>query len=94
MTTEMAENFYYEHQGRDYFPGLVKAMTGTVIALLLEGEGAIIKVREVNGATDPRKAAPDSLRAKYGVMEYGPNNAVHGSDSSENVERETRIMFM
>ena len=75
-----AEGFYAVHAARPFFKDLVKYMTsGPVLVQVLEGEGAIAKNREVMGATDPKKAAPGTIRAD--LAESIEANTVHGSDS-------------
>ncbi len=87
-----ASLLYAEHSGRPYFAGLVLAMTsGDVIALILEGESAVSKVRELNGATKPSEAKPGTIRHDF-PSAGGPFNVVHASDSVENVAREIAIM--
>jgi len=94
FSVEMATRFYQEHVGKPFFAGLIEAMTcDDCIALIVGGDDAVNKVREINGATDPRKALPGTIRHKYGRMESGPYNAVHGSDSPESAEREIKIIF-
>lgn len=94
MKPEMVEAFYAEHKGRLYFDELISHMTsGPVIALVIVGENAIQKVRELNGATNPAAAKTGTIRHKYGKPNSGPKNAVHGSDSKESAEREIAIIF-
>lgn len=82
-------DFYEEHQGKSFFGSLVHFMaSGPCVLVVLEGrEDAIKAWRDLMGATDPKKAAPGSLRALYGTA--GALNAVHGSDSAESYARET-----
>lgn len=88
----LAERHYAEHQGKPFFPGLVEYITSSpVVAAVLEGPSAIQAVRDTNGATDPIKAAPGSIRADFG-MEKG-RNLVHASDSPESAEREVGLFF-
>lgn len=88
-----AELFYAEHSGRFYFPGLVLAMSsGPSVALMLHGSDAIARVREINGATDPSKAAPGTIRHDFRSA-GGPFNTVHGSDSVAAAFREMEIVF-
>lgn len=94
MDLEMAEAFYVDHQGKCYFDELISHMTsGLVIALLITGENAIQKVRELNGATNPAVAKTGTIRHKYGEPNGGPKNAVHGSDSKEDAGREIAMIF-
>ncbi|MCE2983054.1 MAG: nucleoside-diphosphate kinase [Parachlamydia sp.] len=87
-----AEGFYAVHQGRPFFNDLVSFMiTGPVMILVLEGENAISKNREIMGATDPKKADAGTIRAD--LAHSIDENAVHGSDSSENAEIEISYFF-
>jgi nucleoside-diphosphate kinase len=87
-----AEGFYAVHKARPFFADLVKFMTsGPVVLMVLEGEGAIAKNREVMGATDPKKAAPGTLRADFATdIEKNP---VHGSDAPETAKVEISYFF-
>jgi len=92
MSKEKCELFYAEHKERPFFGELVSFMTsGPVLMMALTGEGAIMKNRELMGATDPKKAAPGTIRAKHG--DSVGENAVHGSDSPESAKRELAIFF-
>jgi len=87
-----AEGFYAVHAARPFFKDLVKYMTsGPVLVQVLEGEGASAKKREVMGATDPKKAAPGTIRAD--LAESIEANTVHGSDSAENAAIEIAYFF-
>jgi nucleoside-diphosphate kinase len=87
-----AEGFYAVHAARPFFKDLVKYMTsGPVLVQVLEGENAIAKNREVMGATDPKKAAPGTIRAD--LAESIEANTVHGSDSAENAAIEIAYFF-
>ena len=87
-----AEGFYAVHKERPFFADLVKFMTsGPVMILVLEGEGAIAKNRELMGATDPKKAAPGTIRADF--AESIDANAVHGSDAPETAAVEIAYFF-
>jgi nucleoside-diphosphate kinase len=92
LTRGQAEEFYAVHRERPFFEGLMNYITsGPVVVGRLECEGAVERWRKVIGATDPKKAAPGTLRALYGTdIEH---NAVHGSDSVENGILETRFFF-
>lgn len=93
LTEQQAERFYSEHRGKFFFDGLVLAMvSGPVEVLVLEGEDAIEKVREMNGATDPSKAEPGTIRYTFRSA-GGPFNTVHGSDSRDAFHRERSILF-
>jgi nucleoside-diphosphate kinase len=92
MTKKQAEGFYHVHRERKFFGELVEFMTrGPVVAMVLEGEGAIAKYREVMGATDPGKAADGTIRKKFG-SNVG-ENAVHGSDAPETARFEISYFF-
>src|SRR5580704_7761172 len=86
------EEFYAEHKARPFFGELVSFMTsGPVVLMALKGENAILRNREIMGATDPAKAAPGTLRAQFG--DNMGENAVHGSDSAASAARELGIFF-
>ena len=93
MNERDAKKFYDIHKNKPFFDDLVTTMIGPTIALLLEGEDAIQKVRKLNGATNPREAKEGTLRAEFGRKEKGPFNAVHGSDSIESASRESFSVF-
>jgi nucleoside-diphosphate kinase len=87
-----AEGFYAVHKARPFFNDLVKYMTsGPVVLQVLEGENAVAKNREIMGATDPKKAAPGTIRAD--LAESIEANTVHGSDSPENAAIEIAYFF-
>ena len=87
-----AEGFYAVHKERPFFADLVKFMTsGPVMIQVLEGEDAIKKNRELMGATDPKKAAPGTIRADF--AESIDANAVHGSDAPETAAVEIAYFF-
>lgn len=92
LSTAQAEAFYAVHRERPFYRPLVNFMTsGACIPLALEREGAVAKLREVIGATDPRDAAPGTVRALY--AESKERNAIHASDSDENAKREVGFFF-
>jgi nucleoside-diphosphate kinase len=92
LTTAQAEAFYAVHAARPFFKGLVAFMTsGPVVAQVLEGENAVAKHRDIMGATDPKKAAPGTVRAEF--AEDIEANSVHGSDSAENAATEIAFFF-
>lgn len=92
MTERLASKHYAEHIGRPYYDDLVSFMTSApLIALVLEGEDAISRVREINGKTNPKDAAEGTIRKLY--AESGSRNAVHASDSPESAAREIPIFF-
>ena len=87
-----AEGFYAVHKARPFFNDLVKYMiSGPVMLQVLEGENAVLKNREIMGATDPKKAAPGTIRAD--LAESIEANTVHGSDSAENAAIEIAYFF-
>ena len=84
--------FYEVHKERPFYASLVSSMTaGPVVVQVLEGEGAILKNRSVMGATDPKKAEPQTVRAQF--AESIEANSVHGSDSPENAAAEIAFFF-
>ncbi len=92
LSRAQAEGFYAEHKGRPFFPALVEFMTsGPVTVQVLEGEGAILKNRELMGATNPQEAEAGTIRADF--AESIDANAVHGSDSPESAAREIAYFF-
>jgi len=87
-----AEAFYAVHKERPFYRGLVEFMiSGPVVVQVLEGENAVARNREVMGATDPKKAAPGTIRARF--AEDIEANSVHGSDSAENAAIEIAFFF-
>ena len=87
-----AEGFYAVHRDRPFFKDLVGFMTsGPVMIQVLEGENAIIKNRDLMGATDPKKAAPGTIRKD--LAENIEANSVHGSDAPETAAEEIRFFF-
>jgi len=92
LNDELASGFYAEHEGRPFFEDLKKFMTsGPVFVQVLEGENAISLNRELMGNTDPKEAAPGTIRADYANSIDA--NAVHGSDSPESAAREINYFF-
>ncbi len=92
VTRELAERHYAEHSERPFFAELVEFITsGPIVAMVLEGEGAVKAARQVIGATDPLEAATGSIRGDFAV-EMG-QNMVHGSDSPESAAREAGLFF-
>ncbi len=92
LTQRDAEGFYAVHRERPFFRDLCAYMTsGPVMVQVLEGEGAVAKNREIMGATDPKKAAPGTIRAD--LAESIERNVVHGSDSTDNAAREIAFFF-
>ncbi|QSP94091.1 nucleoside-diphosphate kinase [Marinobacter salinisoli] len=92
LTQEQAEGFYAEHKERPFFNDLVAFMTsGPVVVQVLEGEGAILKNRDLMGATNPKEAEAGTIRADFASSIDA--NAVHGSDSAASAEREVAYFF-
>ena len=92
LSKEKAEGFYIEHKERPFFGSLVSFMTsGPVLLMVLEGENAIDRNREIMGATNPAEAAEGTLRKLYAKSIEA--NAVHGSDSEASAEREISYFF-
>ena len=92
LRKQQAEQFYAVHSERPFFRSLVEFMTsGPVIVGVLSAENAVLKWRELIGATDPKEAHPQSLRYIYGKDKE--RNAVHGSDSNENAQEEISFFF-
>jgi nucleoside-diphosphate kinase len=92
LDREQAEGFYEVHKDRPFFNDLVEFMiSGPVMVQVLEGEGAILANREVMGATDPRDAAPGTIRADF-AKNVG-ENAVHGSDGPATARAEIDYFF-
>lgn len=92
LTTEQAQKFYAVHAERPFYNDLVKFMTsGPVVVQVLEGENAVLKYREVMGATNPANADAGTIRAEF--AESIEANSVHGSDSDENAAIEVSFFF-
>lgn len=92
LSEEKAQGFYAEHKERPFFKDLVGFMTsGPVVVQVLEGEDAVARNRDLMGATNPKEAAPGTIRADF--AETIDANAVHGSDSPESAEREIAYFF-
>lgn len=92
LTGSQAEGFYEVHRERPFYRSLVTFMTsGPALALALERDDAVARLREVIGATDPAQASAGTVRKLY--AESKERNAIHASDSSENAEREVAFFF-
>lgn len=92
LSRELAERLYAEHRGKDFFEPLVSYITsGPVVPFVIEGEDAIRVAREMVGATDPKKAAPGTIRADFGIDVQ--RNVIHAADSPETARREIAIHF-
>ena len=89
---ETAEKHYGEHQGKPFFEGLVSFITsGPVVAMVVEGENAILEWRKMMGATNPKDAALGTIRGDFATTI--DENVAHGSDAPETAEREIGIFF-
>jgi nucleoside-diphosphate kinase len=92
MTRKQAEGFYAVHKDRPFFGELVDTMTsGPVVVQVLEGENAIARNREIMGATNPKEAAPGTIRAEF--AESIGENSVHGSDGPDTAKEEIAFFF-
>ncbi len=92
LSPKVAGEFYEVHKDRPFFGELVEFMSsGPVVVMVLEGENAVAKNRELMGATDPKEAKEGTIRADF--AESIDANAVHGSDSLENADREIKFFF-
>lgn len=92
VTREQAEANYAEHQGKPFYDGLVTYVTsGPVVKMIVSGPEAIAVCRKLMGATNPRDAAPGTIRGDFGLSLDA--NIVHGSDSPESALREIAIFF-
>ena len=88
----VAEEHYIEHLGRPYYEKLIQYITRSpLVALVLEGEDAISRVRQINGKTNPLEAEKGTIRELYGIDTS--HNTVHASDSTLNADREIKIWF-
>ena len=92
LSQREAEGFYAVHRERPFFKDLVRYMTsGPVVVQVLEGENAIARNREIMGATDPKKAAPGTIRADLALSIE--QNVVHGSDAPDTAARGDRLLL-
>ena len=92
VTPEQAAANYAEHEGKPFYAGLVEYITsGPVVKMVLSGPDAVPVVRKLMGVTNPKDAAPGTIRGDYGLTLDA--NIVHGSDSPESAEREIAIFF-
>ena len=92
ISMELAKRHYGEHEGKPFFQGLIDFITsGKVLAMVVEGENAIAAVRQINGATDPLKAVPGSIRGDFATSI--DENIVHASDAPETAAREIGLWF-
>ena len=92
ISKEEASEFYKVHQSKPFYEQLCNYLSsGPIVAMILEGENAILKNREIRGATDPKRAAPNTIRKLFGISI--DKNSVHGSDSLENAKKEINFFF-
>ena len=92
LSKKMAEDFYFVHKERPFFNDLCTYMSsGPVVVIVLEGDNAVVKNREIMGATNPKDAAKGTIRNLYGISL--DKNSVHGSDSKENAKIEIDFFF-
>tara|TARA_Y100000768_G_C23795700_1_gene594700 strand:+ start:245 stop:655 length:411 start_codon:yes stop_codon:yes gene_type:complete len=92
LSVEEASEFYKVHQTKPFYNNLCKYLSsGPIIAMILEGEDAILKNRKLMGATDPKKADENTIRKMYGLSI--DKNSVHGSDSPDNAQKEINFFF-
>ena len=92
ISKEEAEEFYNVHQTKPFYEKLCSYLSsGPIVAMILDGENAIQKNRDLMGATDPKKAKDGTIRKLYGISI--DKNSVHGSDSSENAKTEIDFFF-
>ncbi len=92
VTREQAAANYAEHEGKPFYAGLIAYITsGPVVKMVLSGPDAVTVCRKLMGATNPRDAAPGTIRGDFGLIMDA--NVVHGSDSPESAEREIGIFF-
>ena len=92
LSKKMAENFYFVHKERPFYKDLCAYMSsGSVVVMVLEGDNAVLKNREIMGATNPKDAVKGTIRNLYGISL--DKNSVHGSDSKENAKIEIDFFF-
>ena len=92
LSKKMTEDFYFVHKERPFFNDLCTYMSsGSVVVMVLEGDNAVLKNREIMGATNPKDAAKGTIRSLYGISL--DENSVHGSDSKENAKIEIDFFF-
>ena len=92
ISKEEAAEFYKVHQAKPFYENLCSYLSsGPIVAMILEGENAILENRKLMGATDPKKAEENTIRKQYGISI--DKNSVHGSDSSENAKKEINFFF-
>ncbi|MCK4338994.1 MAG: nucleoside-diphosphate kinase [Candidatus Cloacimonetes bacterium] len=92
MNNDIAQKFYYVHKNKNFFEGLIRFMTSNqIVAMILERENAIYRLRSLVGNTDSKIAAKGTIRNLYGTDER--KNAIHASDSYESAKHEIKVIF-
>jgi len=92
ISKEEASEFYKVHQSKPFYDELCAYLSsGPIVVMILEGENAIVENRRIMGSTNPKDAAPNTIRKLYGISI--DKNSVHGSDSLENAEKEIKFFF-
>lgn len=92
VSREIAEKHYAEHEGKFFYEPTIEFITRSpLVALIIEGENAIEKIRKINGATNPEKAEEGTIRKAYATATN--RNCVHASDSTESAQREIALWF-
>jgi nucleoside-diphosphate kinase len=92
LSRELAEELYSIHRGKEFFEQLVNhVLSGDVVAMIVEGDRAVARMREIMGATDPAKAKKGTIRGDFGSSIT--QNIIHGADSIESARREIPIFF-
>lgn len=92
MDEQLARRHYHAHAGQPFFPGLLEFITsGPIVAVAVQGEGAVEVVRKLMGATDPKVAAPGTIRGDFGLEVT--ENLVHGSDGLDSAAFELELFF-
>ena len=92
MDHSLAERHYAEHKDQPFFGGVVDFMTSSpIVAAIIEGEEAVVAVRNLMGATNPLQSPPGTIRGDYGLTTS--HNLIHGSDSLESAKREIELFF-
>jgi len=92
VSQEMAEKHYEVHKGKPFYESLIKYITsGPVVAMVIEGQNAIERVRKMVGATDPQKAMPGTIRGDF--CQHIGRNVIHASDAKETAEKEISLWF-
>ena len=96
LTRSLVEKNYAEHEGKEFYNRLIEFITsGPVVAMVIEGENAIFRVRELVGATDPSKAEPGTIRGDFKEVPVKSitENMIHASDSEASAKRELSLFF-